>query len=298
MARKKVVVGTDLSQRGDLAVNKAIDLTKKYDTWLEVMHVVSMPLFEMFFGEQYDKHIHDDSQKVKNKLESISDNIKQKLHRRGEGINVEVRFGKPKEEVVHFAEAIKSDMIVIGSSGEYYPVEELVMGTTAKNIIDATEIPILIVKQDSSIESYKNITLLVDTSELSKKHIKFVSEFFSDSKLTLVTICELPSNFRLKYYGLEQNEITSFIESEKNKYNSEFDSFISSCGLESNRVEKVVEYGSLSAGRFLEIAKSHDAGLVSVATSRIGGLVSKIVGNTASEIIEKSDIDVLAYHIK
>ncbi|MFP4332070.1 MAG: universal stress protein [Campylobacterales bacterium] len=298
MSRKRVVAATDLSKKGDLVVNKAIDLTKKYDSWLEVIHVVSMPLFEMFFDEQYDKRTHDDSEKVKNKLKSISDTIKEKLHRGGEKINVEVKFGRAKDEIVHFSEAIRSDLIVIGSSGEYYPIEELVMGTTAKNIIDATEIPILIVKSDSDIESYKNITLLVDYSETSKKHIKFVSEFFADAKLTLVSVCELPSEFRLKYYGLEQREISSFVESEKNKYKQEFDAFVDDCGLDSSRVEKFIEYGSISATRFLDIAKSHEAGLVSVATSRMGGLISKIVGNTAAEIIDKSDIDVLAHHIK
>lgn len=298
MARKRVVAATDLSKRGDMAVDKAIEITKKYDTWLEVMHVVSLPLFEMFFGEQYDKHTHDDSDRVKDKLKSISDTIKEKLHRGGERINVEVKFGSPKDEVVHFAEAIKSDLIVIGSSGEYYPIEELVMGTTAKNIIDATEIPILVVKNDNAIESYKNITLLVDYSEASKKHVKFVSDFFTDAKLTLVSVCELPSEFRLKYYGLEASEIASFIASEKSKYKQEFDSFVAECGVDSSRIEEFVEYGSLGASRFLEIAKEKNAGLISVASSRISGLLSKIVGNTAAEIIEKSDIDVLAHHIK
>eukprot|EP01022_Parablepharisma_sp_SALTPOND_P017322 TRINITY_DN27410_c0_g1_i1.p2 TRINITY_DN27410_c0_g1~~TRINITY_DN27410_c0_g1_i1.p2 ORF type:complete len:329 (-),score=27.27 TRINITY_DN27410_c0_g1_i1:1187-2113(-) len=298
MARKRVVAATDLSERGDMVVEKAIDITKKYDTWLEVMHVVSLPLFEMFFGEQYDRHTHDDSERVKDRLKSISDTIKEKLHRGGDRINVEVKFGSPKEEVVHFAEAIKSDLIVIGSSGEYYPIEELVMGTTAKNIIDATEIPILIVKNSENIDNYKNITLLVDYSDASKKHIQFVSEFFANAKLTLVSVCELPSSFRLKYYGLEESEIASFIESEKSKYKQEFDSFVAECGVDSSRIEEFVEYGSIGASRFLEIAKEKNAGLVSVASTGVSGLLSKIVGNTSAEIIEKSDIDVLAHHIK
>lgn len=293
--RKKILTTTDLSTKSDLAVDKAIALAAKHDMWLEVLHVIGLPLFEMFFGEQYEHRIGKESEVEKEKLKEISEKIREKLHRTGEKINLDVKFGNPAEEIVEYAEHKHADLIVLGSSGEYTKVAEFVLGTTVKNVIDTAKCPVLVVKNEKNIESYKKITLIVDYSELSADMVRFAAEFFADANISLVSVCELPSEFRLKYYGLKDAEIDAFIETQKKRCKIELDSFIDSLGVDKGRIDSVLVDGSLNAAKAIEVAKESGAGLIGVSTAHIDDYLSKIIGNLAADVMEKADIDTLVY---
>lgn len=295
MSRKKILTTTDLSKRSDLAVDKAIDLAAKHNMWLEVLHVIGLPLFEMFFGEQYEHRIGKESEAEKEKLKEISEKIKEKLHRKNEKINLDVKFGNPAEEIVEYAEHKHTDLIVLGSSGEYTAVEQFVLGTTVKNVIDTAKCPVLVVKNEKSIDSYNKISLVVDYSELSADMVRFVADFFKDSTISLIGVCELPSEFRLKYYGLKDIEISGFIEAEKKRCRSKLDAFVDSLGVDKARIESVIVDGSLNAAKAIEVARESGAGLIGVSTAHIDDYISKIIGNVAADIMEKAEIDTLVF---
>lgn len=294
MSRKKILAATDLSERSDIAIDKAIEIAAKYDMWLEVLHVIGLPLFEMFFGEQYEHRMGKESEEEKEKLKQISDKIKEGLSRKSDKIYLDVKFGNPREEIVDYAHK-NADLIVLGSSGEYTSIEEFVLGTTVKSVVDNSTIPVLVVKNRNAVDAYKKVAVVVDYSELSAKAVNFIGTFFAESEITLITVCELPSEFRLKYYGLTNVETESFIKAEKDRCGMQLGKFISDLEVDSSRINSVVIDGSLNAKKVIEVARESGVGLVCVAASKLDDFISKIIGNVASEIVEKSPIDTLVY---
>jgi len=295
MSRKKMLVATDLSKRSDIAIDKAIEIAAKYDMWLEVLHVIGLPLFEMFFGEQYEHRMGQESEAEKEKLKEISDRIKDGLHRKSEKIYLDVKFGNPKEEIVDFAEHREADLIVLGSSGEYTKAEEFFLGTTVKNVVDSSTTPVLVVKNDRSIEEYKKIAVVIDYSELSSSAVRFLASFFKESSIELITVCELPSEFRLKYYGLSDVEMEGFVRTEKDRCDLSLSRFINELGVDKSRISSVVIDGSLNAAKAIEVAQESGAGLICVSASKIDDYISKVVGNVVADIVEKSHIDTLIF---
>jgi len=295
MSRKKILAATDLSERSDIAIDKAIEVASKYDMWLEVLHVIGLPLFEMFFGEQYEHRMGKESEEEREKLKQISDKIKDGLSRKAEKIYLDVKFGNPKEEIVDYAEHKNADLIVLGSSGEYTSIEELMLGTTVKSVVDNSTIPVLVVKNRNHVDAYKKIAVVVDYSELSAKAVNFIGSFFAESDIMLITVCEPPSEFRLKYYGLTNVETESFVRAEKDRCGMQLGKFIADLDVDSSRVSSVVIDGSLNATKVIEVAKEGGIGLLCVAASKLDDFISKIIGNVASEIVEKSPIDTLVY---
>lgn len=295
MSRKKVLVATDLSERSDIAIEKAIELASRYDMWLEVLHVVGLPLFEMFFGEQYEHRMGKESEEEREKLKQISDKIKERLSRKAEKIYLDVRFGNPREEIVNYAKHKNVDLIVLGSSGEYTAIEELVLGTTVKSVVNNSAIPVLVAKNRNHTDVYNKVAVVVDYSELSAKAVNYVGSFFAESEIMLITVCELPSEFSLKYYGLSDTEIEGFVKAQKDRCNVQLGKFIADLEIDSTRVSSVMIDGSLNAKKVIEVAKESSIELLCVAVSKIDDFISKIIGNIASEIVEKSPIDTLVY---
>ncbi len=294
--RDRIVVATDLSEKSNIAVKKAIDISKKYDLWLEVLHVINPPLFEWAWGGEALDSRKDKEHLIKQKAEEISKKIEEELKRKHNKINVDIRVGNPSEEIIAYAKAKRANAIILGDVGEYGSLQELVLGTTTTNVIDRSSVPVLIARNTDSIE-YKKILIPTDFSEDSKESIEYVSTLFPDAKLYILNVMEIPSELRLKYYGLEDKEIADLTEVHKIKNENDFNKFIESLDVK-NPIEKVVAFGSIRARIIMEEGRDLSVDLIAVNAHNIANITSKIIGNIASEVIKKSKRDVLVYQTR
>ena len=294
--RDKIVVATDLSPKSDIALQKAIEISKKYDLWLEVIHVINPPLFEWVWGSEILEENQERGKLLQTKAKEISDKIGSELKRKHNKTHVTIKIGNPSEEIIAFAKAIKASAIILGDVGEYHSLEETVLGTTTTNVIDRSNIPILIARNSDSIE-YKKILIPTNFSDDSKENIKYVAELFPDAKLYLLNVMEIPLDFRLKMYGLDDKEIENLKEVYVLKNQNAFDIFIKSLDID-NDIEKVIALGSVKARMILKEGRDLSVDLIALNAHKIDNITSRIIGNIATHIIKQSKRDVLVYQVK
>jgi len=288
--REKLIVATDLSPKSEMALDKAIEIAKKYDKWLEVVHVVNHGVFDWLFKSLGIKSEEMDENRAK-KLQEISDQIREKLSRKHDKLHIDVRYGHPATEVIEYCKEKEGTIIFVGNTGEYHEVEKLLLGTTVKRIIENSPVPILLAKNNKS-SKYKNILVPIDLTDNSLKSVEYASYLFDDAHITLFYVYEATSEFRLRYYGIPEDQINSMIEDQKNRARLEAESFFNRIECK-DRASIITAAGSMSSEIIINEANKIGADMIAISAYKINDIASKVVGNIANDVLENSNLDVL-----
>ncbi len=161
---QKILYATDLSEAGRAAFPYAASIARHYTADLTVFHVVKPPEFEDYLVGYIDENLWKeiktrDLEEVKDILvsrkrgdASIEDKVAefcQSTLADDEGkpyvvYDIKVSMGDPVTEIVKEARDGNYDLVVIGKHGRG-PIEETVMGTTARRVLRRCNQPVMVV---------------------------------------------------------------------------------------------------------------------------------------------------------
>lgn len=148
----KILVGIDGSEKSEEALNLALNIADKMGSSIELIHVIepvtypsgiypspnvqTSPLWASSYYSEYQK----ESEKM---LTQTYEKVKDKHSK----VNVSKKIveGLPATSIVEEAEEGDFDLIVVGAHGLGF-IEELVLGSVSKLIVDKSTIPVLVVK--------------------------------------------------------------------------------------------------------------------------------------------------------
>jgi nucleotide-binding universal stress UspA family protein len=135
---KRILVATDGSKYSKLAVERAIDFAKSYESALRVVSVVDVP--SEFYAEATDA-VEDMIDKAKGFIEDIKNQAE------SEGINTKTFAGEGEayQVITELATKQGADVIVMGSHGRT-GLKRLLMGSVAEKVIGHATCPVLVVK--------------------------------------------------------------------------------------------------------------------------------------------------------
>lgn len=142
---KKVLAPVDGSKGCIRAVDAAISIAKKYDSWLTALYVVQMP----FGGDIYSKTTWYKEFAVDIKKESRK--WLEEIEKKGEENKVEIKIKilettkSIPSEIVRYAEVDKTDLIVIGSKG-MSGIERLLLGSVSSSVIAHAPCSVMVVR--------------------------------------------------------------------------------------------------------------------------------------------------------
>ncbi len=136
----KIIVPIDFTSTTDKVVKYATSIADKMEAHVVFLHVVNdfqgydmllvHPSFSLITKDLKDKS----EEKIANLVEDYQ-NLKC-------GVSGKVIIGNVAKEIVNFAAEEKADMIIIGARG-VRGLEELLMGSTAKKVLEAAPCPVL-----------------------------------------------------------------------------------------------------------------------------------------------------------
>jgi universal stress protein A len=140
----KILVATDFSPNSEQACEYALELAKKFNSSLFVLHVINEPVDLRGF---YVPHISFDE--LEKEIEKGAENMLEKLCNTafaGYG-NYEkaVTSGVPYEEILRKATEINASMIVLGTHGRQ-GLDHLIFGSTAERVVRTAPCPVLTVR--------------------------------------------------------------------------------------------------------------------------------------------------------
>ena len=210
--------------------------------------------------------------------------------------------GEPADELLCYADAHKIDLIVLGTHGRT-GIRRLLMGSVAEAVVRGASCPVLTLKiprhaqRGSSLEGLdapqqlapvvlerlKNVLCPIDFSERSKAALDIATQIarVHDAKLFIVHVEENPAMVQPSLLGLppagwELNHRLSEYEPSETGVRFERDLLVG------NVPEQVVDY-----------AERRAIDLIVIGSHGHTGMLRKLVGSVAEDLVSKSTIPVL-----
>lgn len=144
---KNILVPYDFTSFGSIALEKAVEIAKKFDSKITLLTVVGNDIDTSGMDLARAQEVHDDEEnKAKENLHKIKDSNKY------DNVDISVRIiHDPSviEGILAFAETQKIDLIVMGSHGRS-GFKKLVLGSVASGIVTKANCPVLIAKPSKS----------------------------------------------------------------------------------------------------------------------------------------------------
>ncbi|MGW8272497.1 MAG: universal stress protein [Thermodesulfovibrionales bacterium] len=144
MEIKKILCPTDFLEGSRSAVQYAVDLAKKYEATLYLLHV--MHDLEKATG-WYIPHVTVDE--LYKDIEAGAEKQIEKLFaeelRGFKAVEHRIVKGIPADEIIKFGEEIGADIIVMGTHGRK-GIDRIIFGSTAERVVKSSKIPVLTVR--------------------------------------------------------------------------------------------------------------------------------------------------------
>ncbi len=153
---KRILYATDLSDNSAYAFGYALNLAKKYDAEITILHVIYMMMgvsgnvVGFYFNE---KELEENMQKrLTHVTEEINERLKvfvdEKVADHPESadkvVSIEVCKGYPADEILKKADELHCDLIVMGTHGKGI-VGQAFFGSVAKRVLRRVRKPVFII---------------------------------------------------------------------------------------------------------------------------------------------------------
>ena len=139
---KRILIPTDGSDYSIRAAEYAISIAKVHDAQITVVYVLDEVVIEKFskIGERenVEKDLKADGQRYINYILRLAEK---------EGVKAIslIAKGRPFEQIVHLADNLSMDLIVMGTYGRR-GAERILIGSVAERVIEYAHCPVLVIK--------------------------------------------------------------------------------------------------------------------------------------------------------
>jgi nucleotide-binding universal stress UspA family protein len=287
---RKVLLATDLSARGDRALDRALAIAGEARAHLVILHV-----FEELDESSltYGGHLAPSWRAPPDATEIAKERIRQGLSADiGDAIEhatvVVVEGGEPADVIEQVAAREGIDLIVTGISREgLFSRRPVVLGRTVEKLLRRTGTPILIVRNRLR-KPYEHILVTTDFSDASANALQVAVSFFPDHPLHLLHAFDVP-------HAGKTTDLPLQIESFKYTRDTELAGFVTSNVLPEDarrKIVRLVEYGQ-PARLVRDYVRTRGADLVVLGTRGRGSVLEALLGSTAKSILETLPCDAL-----
>jgi nucleotide-binding universal stress UspA family protein len=280
---KHILAPVDFSQPCLHGLTAALDLARRFDAKLTVVHVV--------------KHLPHGSHVVLDAVGIQQDWERPARERLAEFVaehvpkDVSVRqvvaVGKPFHKVVELATELECDLIVISMHG-YTGLAHVLIGSNAERIVQHAPCPVLVVRgrpdensPSARTTAFRWILLPTDFSENSCKAFPLAAAMLAHVSPAVTTAGEIPMVFFEQDLVAERAKAEVQLRQFRSEHFSE----------ELNTTTVVLE--GVPHQALCEMAKADDPGLIVIATHGHTGWEHALMGSTAERVVRHAPCPVL-----
>lgn len=187
---RRILVPTDFSETGSLAVAHAAFLARLTKAELFLLHVIPATTYSFdILGQAPDMHFMEQiNEKVDAKLAETAEKIS-----RDHGIEVKTlrATGQIAKETVDVIKSEKIDLVIMGTHG-VKGFEEAFIGSNAHKLVSVAPCPVLTVQEHAKKLGFTDIVLPIDNSMHTKEKVEYalaLGEKFA-SRIHIVGLAE------------------------------------------------------------------------------------------------------------
>lgn len=291
MNRERILVATDLSEHSYAVIDKAMSFALRYDKWLEVLHVVEPSLFAFGFAKKSEDPAALDAQ-TQERLLAISAKIRKKLGRTIDKLNVETRLGNVAATVEAYAREKRVSMVIAGDSEHKSGIKASILGSTAKRIINKSEVPVLIAKTSGDAD-YKTVYVPTDFSNRSLESLAYMAALFPAATFILDHVIDAPSEAQFEAYEFDSGFMDNFTDSARKHAESRMNAFIAKLRARGESAATVSLKPQFAVGHIDSEWVVSEAG--KAGADLIGLTADTTLFSNTFPIMEKAHCDVLLF---
>ncbi len=154
---KKILYATDLTKNSVYAFYYAVDIAKRYDAEIIMLHSVE-PLSDRAFGTKTDKVLQDQQKTsvevIRKRLQEFCQIVEEKNSLACMNLvsKFVVEIGYPAEEILKTLDKEGCDVVVLGSHGKGF-LQHTFLGSVSRSVLDRSRKPVFIVPLPSDTTS-------------------------------------------------------------------------------------------------------------------------------------------------
>jgi len=260
----------------------------------------------------------DERQRVEQELEGYLQKTAETLKAAAAEVEVAVRFGRPADKVLAFADDVGADLIAMTTHGRS-GIRDWIFGSVADRILRGATCPVLLVRAGRGAVSaprgattaplrqapYQRILVPLDGSELAEQVLPYVKALIRSSRTfppaevthifllsvlttglgdrTVTLLTSYPPGLQLSATAL------NYAEAEMRRYLRSVATVLRDHGA---IVHVKVRQGT-PAGEVLDYAAEVEADLISMTTHGLSGLSRWMYGNVAGKVLQRAHSPVL-----
>jgi len=154
---KKILYATDLSKNSAYAFYYAVDMAKKHDAEIIILHAME-PISTRAFGTLTDKAEHSQHEVsmevIRNRLQKFCEKVEENSSLACVTLvtKILVQVGYPPEEILKAADVERCDLIVLGSHGKGF-LRQTFLGSVSGSVLARARKPVFIIPLPSEMTS-------------------------------------------------------------------------------------------------------------------------------------------------
>ena len=273
---KRILVPTDFSKHAEYALRVAAQIAKKNNSEICLLHMLEMPhqaSDAVSAGSAIPQIMYFKDMAI-DKLDELMDSDYL------DGINVSeiIQFEKAFDGIMEISKKNDVNLIVMGSHGAS-GYEEMFIGSNAEKVVRTSDVPVLVIKNESGDFKADKIVFASDFSEEIKKPFAKLVEFATvfNSHLDLVMI-NTPNSF--KSTAVAEKIMSDFLE------DSNFKNYSTHIYNDVNVEKGILNYSS-----------SVDADLIGMCTHGRTGFSHFFNGSISEDLVNHTVRPVITFKI-
>lgn len=281
---KKILVPTDFSKPAQIAIDVAVDIAKKSNGQLVLLHVVEEASGTSFniTGEVNVSSGWEDklfTMKLIERSRKQMDKLFEDVKATGVKVKQELRVGTAFHGMRDIISEQKVDLVVMGTAGRT-KMQEMIIGTNTEKVVRHSKVPVLTVHKKPVTTDFKSIVYATSMSKDEEVFSRVVrnTQLMYDSTVHLVRI-NTPGNFQRD--AVVKKAMQDFAKKLQLK------NFTINIFNDLSEEEGIIYF-----------ADSLNADLIAMATRGRTGFAHVLAGSIAEEVVSHAKRPVLTYVTK
>lgn len=288
-APRTVLLATDLSARGDRALERAVAIAESQGAHLMIVHVFEeLDESTLSYGRRAAPAWQRPPDVVAIAKQRIRQGLRTDLGDTVERATLLIEEGDPAEVIERIVASEHVDLVITGIARErLFASRPVILGKTVEQLLRRLPVPILVVRNRAR-SAYQHIVVTTDFSDPSGRALQVALRFFPTQTLHLLHASEAP-------YSTLVSDSGRHAESYREVRAAELKTFLASIFMpeeDRKRIVALIEPGSPQQ-LVREYVQMHGADLVVLGTRGRGAVVEAILGSTAKSILSSLPCDAL-----
>jgi len=287
---RTIIAATDFSENARCAVEQAARLAQEWHASLTLVHVFNDGAWASIKAI-YDLSRWETSNPIMSARQRLAAICAQLARDHGVVADAEVLVGRASREIHRFVTMRQAGLVVVGEHGENW-VRDAVLGGTALKVLEATHVPVLLVRQPAA-GSYQRIIIATDFSETATRAARLTIDLFPEARHHLVNAYVVPFEARMRMGGAQEKDIRHYREQEYLKAEQNLEAFAVDCDYRAATEFSRLALHGYPASVLFEQAQGMEADLIAIGKHGGGAFEEKLLGSVTQNILYHAACDVL-----